>query len=473
MLNSTIYRQDHIFGRVGTELSADLYEQWGRAFAQMLPSGAKFLVTSDYRESSEEYKVALINGLRTRKIHVLDAGSIPTDLASYGAWFFKTVGFASVTGGSYSPEWNGLRWNFDSPSPTMDEQMAQLQLPVTKLPYLGPVPGSSLQTCDASSSWIPWLQSIWYDTPRKPFRVIVDPMHGNWSDLARKAFQAVFPHAVFESFHDTAEPDFGGLVPRSKYPKSIQLLCDEVTRTQADMGIALDADAGDFVVVDRHGVPLLSEEINWFVLHDLLGVALEGETFVHDAYCSEQILAEGRRLGGRPVLSRIGDRAFSQRMRETDALIGLGSGGEIYFRGVQGRRIVIFALCWLIDYMLIQDTTLTDWRKRCPFFFSTPEYRTPAVPMEEVVSRLTDQWRKQPSQTTEGFRFDTSIGRIDIRSIPDYGQLGFRFNAPSRPEALRFIRESIRALEGIDEIAPFLEQQFAIEQERRFIEEPT
>lgn len=469
MSKPSLYRNDHIFGRVDVDLNVGLFEHWGSVFAEMLPSGARFLVASDHRGSSEAYKAALLRGLRTRKILVLDAGRLPTDLLSFGNWIYKADGYASVTGGSHSPAWNGLRWSLTNTTFPLEEQVARLKASSSDfIPRERPQEGL-LQACDIVSAWVPWLQSVWYDTPIKPLRVIVDPMYGNWARLARESMQAVFPHVLFEPFRDEPSEDFHGIVPRSRYPKTLRALCDEVVKTRADLGIALDADAGHFLIVDSNGVPLQTEEIAWFFLHDLLGVALEGEIFLHDVYCSELILAEGRRLGGIPVLSKMGERAFSQRMKDTDALIGLGSDGEIYFRGAQGQRIVVFTLCWLIDYMLCNDLSLSEWRKRCPFFFTTSEFRTPAVPIELIASRFSEKWRKTPRQTIEGIRFDTAIGRVDIRSIPDYGQLGFRFDATSRSEEIRFVRESIKALEGLDEVAPFLELQFATELERRFV----
>jgi phosphomannomutase/phosphoglucomutase len=445
------------------ELNETLYKSWGESLARMLPGGSKILVTSDFRQSSDLFKAALTEGLLSNGVDVIDLGKIPTDLASYGMDLIPSNACASVTGGTHSPVWNGLRWIIpDSPysiAVQIDRLRHEAKSPPSVLSHqTAEVVRGNYQTYDVIPQWQTFLQNVWFDMPATPLRIIVDPMYGNWAVLARKTLQACFPQMLFESIHDEPKEDFGGMIPASRCRKSLSTLCNEVVRYRADLGIAFDADASCFSLVDDRGQPLLSEEISWIVLHHLLGNAVNGEIFLHDVNCSEKIIAEGIRLGGFPRIVKSSDHAFLTKMKETNALIGFGFDGSIYFRGVYGRRIVIFSICWFLDYFTRLRMPLSEWRKQFPLFHTTPEIRTPLIPLEEIVQRLTKTWSRSPTSTLEGVRFVVPGGRVHIWHISDFAQLGFHFETDHQSGLHRIFSECCHALEGLDHVSFFLKE---------------
>ncbi|MDR2757625.1 MAG: hypothetical protein LBC20_18195 [Planctomycetaceae bacterium] len=458
--NPSLYRNDFILGLVESELSETLYKSWGQSLARMLPVGSKILVTSDFRQSSKLFKAALIEGLRSNNIDVFDFGNIPTNLASYGLDLVSGNACASVTGDNYASVWNGLRWIIpdSSLSHTMQMELLRSEADLTSAPNVTPTTRGDYQTIDMIPAWCDFLQDVWCDVPQFPLRIIIDPMYGNWTPLAQHALQCCFPKTLFESIHDEPKGDFGGMIPASRCRKSLSTLCSEVSRYHADMGIALEADAHSFLLIDNFGRPLLSEEITWIVLHYLLGNAMNGEVFLHDVNCSEKIIAEGIRLGASPCIVKNSHHVFLKKMQETNALIGFGFDGSLYFRGVYGRRIVIFAICWFLDYFTRLKMPLSEWRKQFPAFYTTPEIRTPQVPLEEVVQCLSATWSCSPSSTLEGIRFVVPNGRIHIRIISDFAQLGFHFETDHQSSLDRIFSECCHALKGLDHLSFFLKE---------------
>lgn len=466
---TSIYRSDRILGLAESELDAECYRRWGASLARLVSAGALLVVTTDGREYSEEYKDALVDSLHDGGVHVIDFGCLPSDLASYGAETVNAAGFVCVTGGAQPSGWTGLHWHLNRCPLSMTEQMKRLRQEAPIPPPVDPGHSTSqYRRLDLTYTWISWLQSVWYDTPHATFRILLDPLHGNWSGLARKCLQAIFPQMVFEAIHDEIRDDFGGLVPSSRCSASLESLCREVDLRRADLGVAFDADAGLFAVVDGHGIPLMPEELAWFVLHDLLGDALKDEVFLHDIHCPGPIVAEGIRLGGKPVPVRRGDESFSAAMKKTNALIGLGSEGEIYFRGAQGNRIVLFAVCWLIDFLACNETDLATWRKTFPRFWVTPEIQTLQASPELIVNRISTTWSVTPETTLEGIRFTVPGGRIDLRSIPDLSRIGFRFEAKNREELHKIVTRTAAVLEDVEDIGFFLDEQYEAQTVKRY-----
>lgn len=461
-----IYRHDHIMGLVGSELSDDLFRSWGIALGRLIGKDSRFVVTCDTRKYSQNFKVALIEGLCSEGIHVIDLETTPTDLASYACESLDSEGYASVTGENRPFSWNGLVWKLKNSSLSRSEQIQYL--------YAETLKGVSeesdtlkkrfssnfVRKFDISHDWIDWLQTVWYDTPRVPLKIIVDSMHGNWGHLAPFTIQSVYPEMIVEAIRDEIKDDFNGIVPNSRLGRSITPLCNEVIRRKADLGVAFDNDAGLFTVVDGSGVPLVPDEVAWFILHDLLGCALDGEYFLYDRNCSEKVVAEGRRSGGKPVLVENNDDVFLHEMKRMEALIGIRSDGAIYFRGAHGNQIVVFAFCWLLDYLVHLKMPIVEWRATIPSFFTTPEIRTPLAALDDVAERLVSVWSTSPEKTADGICFRLPNGRINIRKLSDYSQLGFYFEASDRQGLFDLVHLCSQCLDDLEHIGLFLGEQF-------------
>ncbi|MDR2115206.1 MAG: hypothetical protein LBP87_02375 [Planctomycetaceae bacterium] len=463
----SLYRDDFILGLVESELNETLYKSWGQSLARMLPVGSNILVTADFRQSSELFKTALIEGLLSNGVNVFDSGNIPSNLASYGLDLVEGNACVSVTGSNHASIWNGLRWIIPESSFSIASQLKRLHDEANSPVVSGVNSGvtttarGNYQTLDMIPPWYDLLQNVWYDVPQLPLRIILDPMYGNWAPLAQHALQTCFPKISFESIHDEPKGDFGGMLPASRCRKSLSTLCSEVVRRHADLGIALEADACSFSLIDNLGQPLLSEEVIWIVLHYLLSDTINGEIFLHDVNCSEKIITEGIRLGASPRVVKNSHHAFLKKMKETNALIGFGFDGSIYFRGVRGRRIVIFAICWFLDYFTRLKMPLSEWRKLFPKFYTTPEIRTPQVPLEDVVQRLSATWSCFPSSTLEGIRFVVPNGRIHIRIVSDFSQLAFHFETDHQSSLRRIFSQCCYALKDLDHLSFFLKEGLA------------
>ena len=71
----SIYKQCDIRGDAATELSAALYERWGRALGRQLPPMAKFVVGGDVRDSTPPFLAALMEGLCRAGLDVVAFGA--------------------------------------------------------------------------------------------------------------------------------------------------------------------------------------------------------------------------------------------------------------------------------------------------------------------------------------------------------------------------------------------------------------
>ena len=365
---SDIYRKTGILGISDEQINEHSYRAWGQALGDLLPVNSRFVVSSDCRPSSEAYKQTLIEGLVEQGTCVIDIGKCPTNLAFFARDSVDAVGFAAVTGGSRGPTWNGLRWQLNDLSRSFAQQVEHLRnwrLSDQQDSFLSFGKAGSCRVWDPTYEWVSWLQEIWFDTPSVPIKVILDPMYGNWAELASLALRAIFSGFEIIAIHDQPRSDIENWSPGVQAIYGLHSLKLEVLSQKADLGIALEPDAERFFLVDDQGEPLSNDEICWLFLQ-MLGPSLKDEFFLHTPRCSVKNIAEGERYGGKAMLVSAEEEPFLAEMKRTEALIGFGDGGEIYYRGVRGNRIVFFAICWILDYLAHLRCPLSLWRTQFP-----------------------------------------------------------------------------------------------------------
>ncbi len=446
---ATIYRSDHIVGLTDGELTQELYQSWGRTLGRLAGAGTRIALGSDVRESSALFKAALKAGFNDVGVDVDDLGDVPHLATLYSALRLRADGIAYVSGLGWPSPYNGLCWGLNN-SPFSHLEQSQILKEEAEKGSVPPIlekPGVS-RDVNLLFEWVAWHQAIWFDTPKVPFRIILDPLHGTWAGLLRRSLQMIFPYMVFEAIHDSPDPGFGGLVPFCRNVASIERICSEVDIRRADMGFVLDGDTGCFTVIDDHGVPLSSWELSWLMLQSYAS-AVHGESVVYTSTFPAMFLTEIRRLGGHPIQTPISHAGFVKTMQETNSVLGFDHCGRFFSRSCEGHYITFFAICWLIDYLARLQTSLSDYRQTIPPCFATLELATPWQEPEEVIERLAGKWNVTSETTLDGWRFSGPNGRANVREVRDFAELHFQFEAKNRLMLDQMVGECVSALDGM------------------------
>ncbi len=446
---TTIYRADHIVGRIDSDLTPELYRSWGRSLGRLITTSKSFIVSSDGRDSSVTYKAALIEGLNDEGIDVIDIGKVPLIIALFTIFVHETAGNAHVAGFQHPSDLNGLCWNITGTSLEREEQVRVLQRESLKEFAQPPCkPRGRSRSGDAVSDWIAWQQENWFDTPKVPMLIVIDPLYDTWAGLFRRALQLVFPHIVAEAIHDELDSQYGGLVPFCRNPESIQTLCTEVEVRRADMGIAIDGDTGCLTIINALGTPLSINEQNWLMLQSFAS-SLAGEKVIHTGIFPELFLDEVRRLGGVPVQAKMEHEDFLQTMQRTRAIIGFDHCGRVFSRISAGHYITFMGMCWLIDHISRSAITFGEFCKTIPPCHATQELMIPWCDLDDLIPRLRARWNVEP--TIDGFGVNTSNGRIHIREVRDFALVAFQFSAKNRRQLDELVDDFITLLKELDQ----------------------
>lgn len=444
LTNGNVLRSDRIFGSVRHDLTPDLYRRCGKSLGSRVPEHGKFLIARDCRESSPAFAEALMDGLQSTGVSVVDLGTLPISMLHYALLRTAGDGAAIVTGDDAPYQYNGLRW-----------KLRHLTVPPTELigndasRQIAAARRREPRKLDVTYDYVAWFQHTWFDTPPTSLGVVVDPMYGSWASKARRYLQAIFPRMIFSAVRDEPHPTFQGTTPSGRDAERLVDLSRAVDHLRADVGFALDADGGRVTLIDGNGIPLLQEETTWFIL-DSFGECLEGETVLHHTGCSDIILERLRRAGARLFTVHEGTSFFRRAMRETNALIGLTSHGSYHFRCIFGHDDPLFTICWILDRLAMlkaAGTTLSQWRSHVPRFVITPEISLPVAGLDLLVKPLSKHWKADLSREVDGVKLRATGGWIYLHEQCISGSVSVKIEAGNRKMMNELLHRTAVALD--------------------------
>src|SRR5579875_2166369 len=109
---SAIFPQYDIRGIVGKDLTEEVARAVGVAYAAYLREHDKagaVVVSRDNRPSGKMLRDALVDGLTSAGVDVVDAGVVPTPLNYWALHHLGVVGGIQITGSHNPPEYNGFK----------------------------------------------------------------------------------------------------------------------------------------------------------------------------------------------------------------------------------------------------------------------------------------------------------------------------------------------------------------------------
>jgi phosphomannomutase len=447
----SIYKPCDIRGKAATELTPEMYRQWGVALGGQIEPQAKFVVGGDVRESTPALLEGFLEGLSQAGVDPVNLGILPTPMIYYARRRLDAAACAIVTASHSPAEINGLKWLVGDRPPSQDQIRAMRQFAAGGEHSNGRTPLSP-RTLDITFDYVAWLQETWMDVPPLARPIVLDPMHGSWASRARRYLQAVFPHSFFVAIRDQPDGSFGGQSPDCSRAEALDALSEEVYRQRAALGIAFDGDGDRVAFVDGEGNALTAEEATWLLLQSY-GSELEGQTFVYDHKFSDRIPEAARRLGAVAVSQRSGHAFLRERMVAAGARFGAEVSGHYFFQELGGGDDGLFAACRMIAHVARSGGSLAELRREAPEVFVTPELRVPLRSRQhaEVIRHVRERFAEYPQTETGGLRVDFPEGWALIRSSVTESALTFRFEACDWDSLGRLVWQFCESLPQIGE----------------------
>ncbi|MDP8911378.1 MAG: phosphoglucosamine mutase [Actinomycetota bacterium] len=305
---------DGVRGIVGSELTTELVERLGRAFAAW-KRGGDVLVARDTRASGPELEAALVAGLVEGGAQVAVGGVLPTPAVALLAREHGAV----VSASHNPPEYNGVKFFADGDKLT-DAQEAEIEALIESAGSNGV--GVARHEEHLAGRYLEHVLER-FGTDLAGLRVAVDCANGAYSGLAPEAFRRLGANVT--AIAD--QPD-GTNINVGCGATDLRALQQVVAAGGIDLGIAFDGDGDRMLAVDASGEPVDGDEILAILALDL-GVDLVAVTVMTNLGFHRLMDAHGIRV----VTTAVGDRYVLEALRrEGGVLGGEQSGHVIYLR---------------------------------------------------------------------------------------------------------------------------------------------
>jgi len=387
-ISAGIFRQYDIRGIVGKDLTTEAALAIGGAYAAYLAehgTRGAVVVSRDNRPSGAALRDALVSGLTTGGLDVIDIGVVPTPLNYWALHHLPVVGGIQITGSHNPPEYNGFKLSMGTGSLHGEHIQDLYKLTQTSKPAGGPT-GTKREEA-VIDRYIDDIVTRIGPLARR-IRVVYDCGNGAGALVA----PALFAKLGVEGRGLFCESDgtFPNHHPDPTVPENLVDLIAAVNADNAEVGIAFDGDADRIGVVDEHGGIVWGDRILILYARDVLERTGRGQPIIFDVKCSQALPTAVENAGGVPIMWKTGHSLIKDKMRETHAPIAGEMSGHMFFsEGFYGHDDALYGAARLLRILADSGRTVAQLLSDVPDFVSTPELRI-EVP-EEIKFDLVDR----------------------------------------------------------------------------------
>jgi phosphomannomutase/phosphoglucomutase len=437
-ISPIIFRQYDIRGTVGEDLTTERAELVGRAFGTLLgrQGGKVAAVGRDVRLSSPELQDALVRGILSTGVDVLDTGLHPTPVLYFALFNLPVQGGVMVTGSHNPPEMNGFKVAVGK-STLYGPQITALYELIHRDDFARGKGRSTRQ--DIVPAYLAAIKSR--ITLDRPLNVVVDAGNGTAGPLAPGLLQELGCNVV--PLYCEMDGRFPNHHPDPTVVAAMQALIAEVKCTRADAGIAYDGDADRIGVVDDQGQIVWGDRLLALLAREVLAKQ-PGAPVIFEVKCSQALVEEVERRGGRPIMWQTGHSLIKEKMKEENSPLAGEMSGHMFFADEYfGYDDAIYASCRVLRLLSRQREPLSALLADIPSYPSTPEMRVDCADEVKfrVVQEIGDDFRQQyRTVDVDGVRVLFGDGWGLLRASNTQPVLVLRFEARTA-ERLREVKE--------------------------------
>ena len=369
-----IFRQYDIRGIVDADLTTEAARAIGVAYAANLVerglSGA-VAVGRDNRPSGPRLRDALVDGLTSAGVDVIDIGVVPTPLNYWALHHLPVIGGIQITGSHNPPEYNGLKLSLQKAS-VHGEEIQHLYA-LTQRPGMPAATRGGVRDEPIIDRYIDDIVARIGPLSRR-IRAVYDCGNGAGSLVAPQLFARLGLEG--RGLFCESDGTFPNHHPDPTVPENLDDLIEAVRADHAEIGIAFDGDADRIGVVDAEGRIIWGDHILILYARDVLERTGRGQPIIFDVKCSQALPMAIENAGGLPVMWKTGHSLIKEKMREMHAPIAGEMSGHMFFsEGFYGHDDAMYGAARLLRIIADANRTVAQLLADVPNFTSTPELR--------------------------------------------------------------------------------------------------
>ena len=450
-VHASIFKAYDIRGIVGTTIDEAFAEHLGRAFGSAaLAEGERAVaVGRDGRLSGPSLAAALIRGLVSTGLDVVDLGAVTTPMLYYVAATRGRHGCSSgvqVTGSHNPKDYNGFKMVLAGRAIYGDE-IQRLRHRIEAEDYASGHGRSATMDIGAEYS----ARIAGDCTLARPMTIAVDSGNGIAGASAPGVLRAL--GCTVRELYSEVDGDFPNHHPDPSKPENLAELIALVRSGDAELGLAFDGDGDRLGVVTKGGDIIYPDRQLMLFARDVLK-RNPGATILFDVKCSQRLAPLIRDAGGVPLMWKTGHSLVKAKMRELASPLAGEMSGHIFFGerwyGFDDATYTAARLLEIVSTSADPSAVLNA----LPTSFSTPELNVACAEGEpaRVVARLQAEARFPGAReivTIDGVRVEYDDGFGLVRASNTTPVLVLRFEGSTEAALARIQHDCLAALRAV------------------------
>ncbi|MEI6026256.1 MAG: phosphomannomutase/phosphoglucomutase [Betaproteobacteria bacterium] len=454
-VHSSIFKAYDIRGIVGQTIDAAFAEHLGRAFgSEAVAAGEKAVaVGRDGRLSGPKLAAALIKGLKSTGLDVVDIGAVTTPMLYYVAATRGAHGCRSgiqVTGSHNPKDYNGFKMVLAGRAIYGDD-IQKLRQRIEAEDYVKRRGRSAAMDIGAEYS----ARIVGDCRLARPMKIVVDSGNGIPGASSPGVLRAL--GCEVQELFSEVNGDFPNHHPDPSKPENLADLIRAVKTTDAELGLAFDGDGDRLGIVTKQGHIIYPDRQLMLIATDILK-RQKGATVIYDVKCSQRLPVAIRKAGGVPLMWKTGHSLIKAKMKEIGAPIAGEMSGHIFFgERWYGFDDATYTAARVLE-ILSRSANPSRVLNALPTSFSTPELNVPCAEgeparmVQALQARVADGSLKFPGGevgTIDGVRVDFADGFGLIRGSNTTPVLVLRFEGHTQAALDRIEHDFMAALKAV------------------------
>ncbi len=444
-MNDKIFKAYDVRATYPTPLNEEAAWKVGHATAQFLKRSRQnvageqkvklentIVVGRDMRPHSPDLAKALIDGIRSVGMNVIDVGMIDTSFIYFAINHLDVVGGIQTTASHNPINYNGFKISgpkakpIGSASGLDDIKRIAMTLRVGATGEKGKYEEVDL--------WPQYKKEVLkhLDLKRK-LTVAIDASNGMGGKMIPAVFGGIPNLEIVPILFEIT----GSFThePNPLVESNLAMLKQKMTEVSVDFGACFDGDADRCMFLDEHRQLIGSDMVTALLSEDYLKrPENKGAAVVYDLRSSHVVADVVKAAGGVPIRDRVGHAFIKKTMAEKKAVFGGELSGHIYFRDYYYADSAAIAFARMLSILSAQDKPLSALIKPFHKYWQSGEINFQVEDKEGKIRELAEQYKKGQTDYLDGITIDLGDWWFNVRKSNTEPLLRLNLEASSKQE---------------------------------------
>jgi phosphomannomutase / phosphoglucomutase len=324
-IEKNIFKAYDIRGIVGESLDLESVENIGRSVGSEAISQKQSTICVGYdgRLSSPDLCQALIKGLLSTGIKVVEIGLVTTPMLYFSTHLLETNTGIMITGSHNPPDYNGFKIMIAGET-ISSEKIQSLYQRIINNQFLTGI-GSSTRA-DIQNQY---LTAIYKDIKvKRPIKITIDCGNGAGGICAEELYKGL--GAEVTALYCDVDGNFPNHHPDPSNPDNLIDLQNNLASTDSEIGLAFDGDADRLGVVTKSG-EIIYPDRQLLLFAESVLKDHPGATVIFDVKSTKHLFKWIEDKGGIPLIWKTGHSLIKKKMKEVNAVLAGEMSGHTFF----------------------------------------------------------------------------------------------------------------------------------------------